>query len=288
MSWSWSAVVARRSSVRAAGSVQIRERLGIEQLAPAPLGRAARVAGRDRASGPRPALGERGVTVVHVGGDVVKEGASSRTGWLATFPRDGRRSRGSPPRRARRAAPAGRRRPRGLTVRLDEDREAAVARGNGEQVGGALALLPERRRVPGRRRGQQQGAGGVLAESRREQGTASQTGRRRAPRAHGFGKEQRLDRLNGISTSGGGCDAVVDQIVWTSVPELLADPRLEGERPRGWTRPPNGVSRTSRQSPSSARNRSTTIRPSVGRAPRRLALVLEIGDEVLGRELSRS
>src|SRR5665647_3637723 len=34
-----------------------------------------------------------------------------------------------------------------------------------------------------------------------------------------------------------------------------------------WTRPPNGVRRTSRQSPSSSRKRSTTTRRSVGRAP---------------------
>src|SRR4029078_7785811 len=54
-------------------------------------------------------------------------------------------------------------------VGLDEDREAAIPAGDREQVRGALALLPERGAGARRAPGQEERAGGVLAEARREQ-----------------------------------------------------------------------------------------------------------------------
>ena len=51
---------------------------------------------------------------------------------------------------------------------LEQDREVGVLGGHGEQVGGALALLPQRGAAVGAPAGQQQGPGGALAEARRE------------------------------------------------------------------------------------------------------------------------
>src|SRR5215217_2298646 len=56
-----------------------------------------------------------------------------------------------------------------FAVRLDEDREAPVARGDREQVRGPLALLPQRRACPRASSWQEQRPPGVLPEPAGEQ-----------------------------------------------------------------------------------------------------------------------
>ena len=56
-----------------------------------------------------------------------------------------------------------------LAVRLEQHRKRSVTRGDGEQIGGALALLPQRRPHPGPPLRQEQRSRGVLAKLRREQ-----------------------------------------------------------------------------------------------------------------------
>ena len=84
-----------------------------------------------------------------------------------------------------------------LAVRLDEDREAAVARRDREQVRGSLALLPEWRPGPGSAPRQEQSAGGVLPEARREQGAAGDLADDELLQLVGLREQQRLDRLEG-------------------------------------------------------------------------------------------
>ena len=63
-----------------------------------------------------------------------------------------------------------------FTRRLEQDREGRVLRRHSEQIGGALALLPERRAPVGPAPGEQQGAGGALPEAGREQRRLGQLG----------------------------------------------------------------------------------------------------------------
>ena len=90
-----------------------------------------------------------------------------------------------------------------------------------------------------------------------------------------------------LSTPSGRRTAIPssDQIDWTSMPCCSRSRASIAIDHGAWTRPPNGVSMTTRQSPSSSRKRSTTIVRSVGKHAGDLALVAEIGDEVLGGEL---
>ena len=59
---------------------------------------------------------------------------------------------------------------------LQHDREVGILAGHVEQLGGALALLPQRRAAPGVPARQQQGAGRAFAEPRREQRRAAHLG----------------------------------------------------------------------------------------------------------------
>ena len=61
-----------------------------------------------------------------------------------------------------------------LAIGLEQDRERPVSRGNRQQIGGALALLPQRGAHPWTPLGKQQRPRGVLAEFRGEQGGCPQ------------------------------------------------------------------------------------------------------------------
>ena len=75
-----------------------------------------------------------------------------------------------------------------------------------------------------------------------------------------------------------------DQIVWTSSPRRSASLASSAIVHGAWTRPPNGVRMTSRQSPKLVAE-ALDDDPAVGRQDaRRAALVLEVGDQVLGRQ----
>ncbi len=115
------------------------------------------------------ALRERGVAVVHVRRHVVEQQAPGERGRLRGLDAvDGDLA-------ARHAAEdlaQGREVEHvreALAVRLHEDREAAVAARDGQEVGGPLALLPQRRPGAGAATREEQRAGRVLAEPAREQ-----------------------------------------------------------------------------------------------------------------------
>ena len=149
--------------------LDVGEHLGVEQLAQL-LG-AEQVAQqvaieRQRRGTP---LGERRVALVHVGGDPVEQQARRHRARLAGVD-------GDHPDRPRPQLPehlAQRRHVehvlQALARRLEQDRERRVLRGDREQVGGTLALLPQRRAPVGATARQQQRPAGALAEPGREQ-----------------------------------------------------------------------------------------------------------------------
>ena len=113
------------------------------------------------------------------------------------------------------------------------------------------------------------------APGRRSRGTGWRTAPRstswpttRSSSSSGSGKSSASMPSSGASPSGSRIAIPSsDQIVWTSMPSRSPIRASSASDQGAWTRPPNGVSRQSRQSPSSSRNRSTTIRRSVGRTP---------------------
>ncbi len=123
-----------------------------------------------------PALGQRRVALVHVGRDPVEQQALGERGRLLRL--DGDQAdlaaaqvrehvaQGGHVEHVLQALPAG----------LQQDRERRVAGRHGQQVGGALALLPQRRARIGTAAGQQQRPRRALPEARREQGRGRERG----------------------------------------------------------------------------------------------------------------
>ncbi len=151
-----------------------------------------------------------------------------------------------------------------LAVGLEQDGEAGVARGDGEQVVGALALLPERRAAVGAAAREQQGA------ARRSRGTWRRRARwsragagraRRPPRARAAAGRRRAARR---PPGSGGRSRL--RSTWS---------RRRGRRWRGccavaamaqgaWIAAAEGREEQTRQSPSSSRTRSMTMVRSSG------------------------
>jgi hypothetical protein len=116
------------------------------------------------------ALGKGGIAFVHVGGDVVEEKAASERGCLLGFggghadlARADVREDFDEAGEVKNIAEA-------FAVGLEDDREGAVAAGDGEEVRRALALEPERGALPGAATREEERAGGVFAEVRGKEG----------------------------------------------------------------------------------------------------------------------
>ena len=242
----------------------------------APPGRAARGAGRDRASGAGAALGERRVAVVHVGGDVVEqerllangEARAVSTPWMAIS------RRATPPRISRSAgrSKTSDRHSRYVSTRIGN---AAVARGDREQVGRrAGAAARAACACPGRRRGS---SSARAAFSRKRVANSADVAE--------LADDEVLDLVRG---SGNSSASIVrraarrprgrriampssDQIVWTSTPSRSPRRASIASDHGAWTRPPNGrqearaASRRARRG--SARRRSA-CRSAGRRRPR--------------------
>ena len=145
------------------GVEQVAELLGAEQLAQ-------QVAVERQGGGP--ALGQRGVALVHVDGDPAEQQRLGDGRRLRRVDRDHPHLAGpqvaqqAPQRRQVEHVVAA------LAGGLQQDREARVLGRHGQQVGGLLALLPQRGAPVGPAAGQQQGPGRGLPEPGREQGGA--------------------------------------------------------------------------------------------------------------------
>src|SRR6187401_443028 len=145
--------------------LQVGERLRIEQLAKFLLTEQLpqQVAvQRERAGA---SFCKWGIALVHVGGDVIEEEAAREragTRRLDAVDRDlATRDPSEDVAERVEVEDVG----KAFPVRLDEDREAAVATGDREQVGGPLALLPERGARPRALAWKEQRPRGVLAEA---------------------------------------------------------------------------------------------------------------------------
>ena len=154
-----------------------------------------------------------------------------------------------------------------LAGRLEQDREVGVLAGDLEQLGGALPLLPQRRAGAGVAAGQEQSAGGALAEPGREQRRAADLGRDDLVELVGLEHEQLGARRLATGVGHARDDAVVGGDHRAVDAEPLEDAGADRQRPRACTRRPYGESSTTRQSPSSSRKRSTTRVRSVGTMP---------------------
>ena len=123
--------------------------------------------------------------------------------------------------------------PQALAIGLEQDRERAVARRHRQQIRGAFrAAATTARAWPGRRLGQQQRAGGVLAELRGEQRGGAQAGARPAPAlrrdpAAAAAAPAARPRQETCTTNPSS-----PQSVSTSIARLLADLRRDRHRPR--------------------------------------------------------
>ena len=286
-SWTPSSVVARRSSASAWSAARGRPARPGRAARAAPPGRAARAAGRGRASARRRGARRAACRRRTCRPRRSRTAGCSRTASPAASRRRGPRSRGGR-RRARISRSAGRsktsdRHSRYVSTRIGK---LAVARGDGQQVGRALALLPERRPRPGPAARQQQRPRRVLAEPAREQRRRRELPDDQVLDLVGLGEEQRLDAVERrVALGQPDRDAVVRPDRLDLEPEPLADPRLERQRPR---RVDAAAERRQQAQPPVAELVAEALDDDalVGRqGAGRLALVLEVREQVLGRQL---
>ena len=213
------------------------------------------------------AFGERGVALVHVGGDPVEQQARRHRARLAGVDAD------HPDRpRAQLAEHLTQRRHvehvlQALARGLEEDRERRVLRRHRKQIGRPLTLLPQRRAAIRASTRQQQGPAGALAESGGEQRRLGQ--RRHDQFVDVLGvDQQRIDRELHRPTRAGGSRC--RRRPTSSRPGCRTGPSGAVRSPSPTARAP--ASRTdSRCTPASRRSRPGIARPPPfgRRGPRR-------------------
>ena len=203
---------------------QLAQLLGAEQVA-----QQVAVEGQRRG----PALGQRRVALVHVDGDPAEQQRLGERRRLAAC-------RPAPPasRGLRRSAQHLAERGQvehvveALAGGLEQDREVRVLGGHRQQVGGPLALLPQRRAPVGPAAGQQQGPGRALAEPRREHRGVGQLGDDQLVDL--VGVDQQLARAGSSSTASGRRSTMPSSlhISSTSMPHRSASRCLQRHGPR--------------------------------------------------------
>ena len=269
---------------RLQAELEVGQGVGVEQLAKLFLAQqlAQEVAIQGERAGPT--LGERRVAVVHVGRDVVEQEAAGkrrRPGGLDRVDHDVAPRDAGQDLAQRRDVEHVR---EAFAVRLDQDREAAVARGDREQVGRPLALLPERRPNAGPPARQQEGSSRVLAESAGEERRARQPADDEILDVLGVGEQQVLDPVERcVALRQPDGDPVVRPDRLDLHAEALADPGLDRQRP--WGVDPAAERREQAQPPvaqlvaEALHDDPPVGRERAGRRP----LVVEIGEQVVGR-----
>ena len=272
---------------RLEAQLEIGQRVRVEQLAQLLLAEqlAQQVAvERERAG---PPLGDRRVAVVHVGGDVVEHEARRERRGAAPSRRRGWRSRGGRRRPGSRAGPAGRRRPTGTrgTSRPGSGTSRSARRPRaGRPTAGAAA-----RAASACPAGVAAGAG----PGPRSRGSGWRTcadvasvPTTRSSTSSGSGNSSASMPSSGASPSGSRIAMPSsDQIVWTSSPSRSPIRASSASDHGAWTRPPNG--RQQAQPPvAELVAEALDDDPLVGRqGARRLALVVEVGEQVGGGAL---
>ena len=263
--------------------LEVGQRLRIEQLAQLLLAEQLAQQVAIEREGAGAALGERRVALVHVRGDVVEQKAArERAGLRRLDAVDRDLATGDAAEDVAQRVEVenvG----QALAVRLDEDREAAVAAGDREQVGRPLALLPQRRPRARPAARQEQGPRRVLAEAAREQRGVGDLPDDQVLDVLGRREQQLLDAVEAPLPFGQpDRDAVVRPDRLDLEAEAIAQPRLDRERPRRMD--PPAERRQQRQPPVA----ELVAEPLDDDAPvgrqraGRVALVLEVREQVLG------
>ena len=205
-----------------AGVEQLAQLLGAEQVAQ-------QVAVERQRRGPP--LGQRRVALVHVRGDPVEQQALGHRAGLGGVDADDPHGPA-----AQLAEHVAQRRHvehvlQALPRRLEQDRERRVLGGDGQQVGGPLALLPQRRALVRAAPRQQQRPAGALAEPGREQRRLRQ--RRDDELLDVLGlDEHRLERQLVGRLGQAQHDAVVAPHRLDRQVVLVGQAALDGHRPR--------------------------------------------------------
>ena len=171
-----------------------------------------------------------------------------------------------------------------LAVGLQHDRELAVALGHLQQRLRLQPLLPQRRALARPRAGQQQRAGGVLAEAGAEQRGGRQLAHHQVLDGVGLDHHQvRAGRLVGVGEVDD--DPVVRPDGVGLEAELVADARAQRQRPGGVH--PAAERREHAQAPVAdlVAEALDHHRAVAGQDPRGLLLLAQVGEEVLGGAL---
>ena len=168
--------------------------------------------------------------------------------------------------------------------RLEQHRERRMLRGGDQQVGRALPLLPQRGALAGPAAGEQQRARRRLAERAREQRGARQDADDLLLDLVGI-EEQVVERDPVLGLGQADHDAVVAPQHLRARPDALGQPRLDRERPRRVH--PLAERRQDADAPVAelVAEALDDDRAIVGDGAGRLALVVEVLDQVLRREL---
>ena len=116
---------------------------------------------------------------------------------------------------------------------LEHDREGGVLGGHLEQLGRALALLPQRAAAAGVATREQQGAGGALAEAGGEERRAAHLGGHQLLDLVGLEDDDLAGGRLGVGLGDAHDDAVVGGHGLAVDAVALAQPGVDGERPRG-------------------------------------------------------
>ena len=182
-----------------------------------------------------------------------------------------------------------------LAHRLEDDRERGVLAGHLEQLGGPLALLPQRLAPVGATPWEQQGTGGALPEAGREQGRPADLGRHQVVHVVGVEPHQ-LEQLRAHAASAPAVvlelevgepedDAVVAVHGLHVDAVALAHPRRDAERPRGVHLTAEG--RVHRHPPVADLVAEPLYDDGavVGHVPSGLLLLGEVAEEVVGGPL---
>lgn len=279
-------------------ALQLGQHLGVQQLAQLGLAQQLGQQPGVQGEGGGAALGERGVALVQELGDIAEQQRAGERGRLG----GGDLHEADP---ARLDVPHQLRQARyvedvleALADGLQHDREGPELAGHLEELGGALPLLPQRGALAGAAPRQQQGAGGTFPEPGGEERGAAHLVRDDLVdlavlegdigRADGGLLGVVLRAAGGQARIGGRIEAAVAvqeveaQQIGVRQPQhdavvgmhhlgvhavALGEAGAEGQRPRGVDLGAEGEWMTTRQSPSSSRNRSTTIVRSSGTWP---------------------
>jgi hypothetical protein len=261
--------------------LEVGQRPGVEQLAQLVGAQQVVEQVAVERQGRRPPLGQRGVALVHVDGDPAEQQRLGERRGVRRLDLDDPHPPGADV-----AQHLAQRRQvehivEALAGGLQQDREAGVAPGHRQQVGRALALLPQRRAPIGAAAGQQQGPGRRLAEPAGEQRRVGQLAHHHL--AHLVGVEgERVDPESHVVERLGQPhgDAVVAPDHLDLDPPALGQAGLDRHAPRGVHR--GAVGRQDAHPPVAdlVAEALDHDRAVVGHRAGGVALLVEVGDQV--------